>query len=64
MHWLAAHVAVRHQANRVRPKRAGQNAARLQPRYQVSCTLPCRQPENHDIGLNRFEIDRHALACS
>ena len=61
MHWLAAHVAMRYQANRVRAKRAGEHAARLQPRCQLCRSRPRRQSENHDVGLNRFEIDCHAF---
>ena len=50
---FAAHVAMRHQANRIRPKRAHQHAARLQPRRKLARALPRRQPEDHDVGLHR-----------
>ena len=57
-----AHVAVRHDANRVRTECADKNSARLQPRDKFRSALPRRQPEDHDIGLDRREIDDHALS--
>ncbi len=42
----AAHVAVRHQADRVRPERADQHAARLEPGDEIGSAAASRQPED------------------
>ena len=49
------------QPNRMRTHRAGQNAARLQSRYQPGCGHSAGQPEDYDIGLNRIQIDGHTF---